>query len=133
VPDAGPLDGEEPEARWSMFAPEPLSVDRWVKAPATTATGERVDAFHGGAFAWDKPPDVSSSYPTARWRKYVTNLADADDGEPDALASYLCAHSPHGRSADVENVTVYGVQQPTRLEGPEPTERAEWASTNCST
>jgi uncharacterized membrane protein len=133
VPDAGPLDGEEPEARWNMFAPEPLSVDRWVKAPASTPSGERVDAFHGGAFTWDKPPDVSESYPTARWRKYATNVAAADDGVPDAFASYLCSHSPHGRSMPVEHMTVYGVEQSTRLDGPEPTNRVEWASTNCST
>lgn len=133
VPDAGPLDGEAPEPRWNMFAPEPLSVDLWLKAPATTTTGERVDAFHGGPFTWDKPPDVSESYPTARWRKYATNVAD-DDGEvPAALASYLCSHSPHGRFTAIENVTVYGVWQPTRLDGPEPTTRDEWASANCST
>jgi hypothetical protein len=133
VPDAGPLEGEQPEARWNMFAPEPLSVDRWLKAPATTPAGERVDAFHGGEFTWDKPPDISESYPTARWRKYATNVAGADDGVPAAFASYLCSHSPHGRSTPVENVTVYGVEQPTRLDGPEPTNRVEWASANCST
>ena len=132
VPDAGALDGEEPEPRWNMFAPEPLSIDRWVKAPAATATGERVDAFHGGAFTWDKPPDVSESYPTARWRKYATNVADADGGVPAALASYLCSYSPHGGWEPVENVTVYGVEQPTRLDGPEPTNRVEWAAANCS-
>jgi hypothetical protein len=133
VPETGPLDGEEPEPRWNMFAPEPLSVDRWVKAPAATPTGERVDAFHGGPFTWDKPPDVSDSYPTARWRKYATNVAGADDGVPGAFATYLCSHSPHARSAAVENVTVYGVEQLTRLDGPEPTNRVAWASTNCST
>jgi len=132
VPAAGPLDGEEPEARWSMFAPEPLSVDRWVKAPAGTPSGERVDAFHGGAFTWDKPPDVSTSYPTARWRKYATNVASADDRVPSAFAAYLCSQSPHGRSTAVENVTVYGVEQPTRLDGPEPTRRVAWASANCT-
>ena len=132
VPDAGPLDGEEPEARWNMFAPEPLSVDRWLKAPAATRAGGRVDAFHGGAFTWDKPPDVSESYPTARWRKYVTNVASEDDKSvPDALAGYLCSRSPTGRTAAVTNVTVYDVAQPTRLDGPEPTRRTVLASTDC--
>lgn len=133
VPDAGPLDGEEPEARWNMFAPEPLSVDRWLRAPAETASGERVDAFHGGAFAWDKPPDVSATYPSSRWRKYVTNVAGADDQSvPDGLSRYLCERSPVGRTAAVRNVTVYSVEQPTRLGGDEPVRRVPLASTNCT-
>lgn len=133
VPDAGPLDGEEPAARWSMFAPEPLSTDRWLKAPAGTPDGDRVDAFHGGAFAWDKPPDVSASYPTARWRKYVTNVAGASDQSvSDGLATYLCERSPTGRSASVRNVSVYSVEQPTRLDGHEPVRRVELATANCS-
>ncbi|SEV94615.1 HTTM domain-containing protein [Halobacterium jilantaiense] len=134
VPDAGPLDGEEPEARWNMFAPEPLSVDIWVKAPAATPNGDLVDAFHGGEFTWDKPPDVSKTYPSARWRKYVMNVVDADDQSVrEGFAASLCSRSPHGRSASVTNASVYSVEQPTRLDGPEPTNRVALAATNCST
>jgi len=138
VPDAGPLDGEEPEARWNMFAPEPLSTDRWAKAPAETADGGRVDAFHGGAFAWDKPPDVSASYPSARWRKYVTNVAGTDSqAVREGFAAYLCDRSPAGLRAgatDVTNVTVYSVEQPTRLggSGAEPTRRVALATADCA-
>jgi len=133
VPDAGPLDGGEPEARWNMFAPEPLSTDRWLKAPATTVDGDRIDAFHGGAFTWDKPPDVSRSYPSARWRKYATNAADADDQSVrEGLSDYLCERSPTGPAAAVQNVTVYSVEQPTRLGGEEPVRRVRLASTNCT-
>ena len=133
VPDTGPLDGEEPEARWNMFAPEPLPTDRWLKAPATTADGERVDAFNGGAFTWAKPPDVSATYPSARWRKYVTNVAGADDQTvAEGLSDYLCSRSPSGRTAAVQNVTVYNVEQPTRLGGPEPVRRVPLGSANCT-
>lgn len=132
VPEAGPLDGEQPDPRWNMFAPNPLTTDYWLKAPATTASGNRVDAFHGGQFEWGKPPDVANSYPSARWRKYTTNVAQADtDAVPEALAGYLCTRWERRHDSRLANVTVYVVEQYSRLEGPEPIERVRLATHRC--
>jgi hypothetical protein len=133
VPDAGPLGDVEPDPRWTMFAPNPLNADLWVKAPATTAAGARVDAFHGGAFAWDKPPDVAASYPSARWRKYATNVVGSENASiRQGFAAYLCRRGNARHDAGLRNVTVYGVRQFTDLDGPEPTERVRVVSANCS-
>ncbi|MDL0121629.1 MULTISPECIES: HTTM domain-containing protein [Halobacterium] len=130
----GPLDaGDAPPPRWYMFAPEPLSVDHWVKAPATTPGGGRIGAFAGGAFSWGKPPDVSAQYPSARWRKYVVNIADSDSHAVRAgLVAYLCRRSAAGTPhRGVTNVTVYDVRQPTRLGGSEPTHRRRIGAADC--
>lgn len=132
VPEAGPLDGEQPDARWNMFAPNPLTVDLWLKAPATTESGRHVDAFHGGQFEWGKPPDVAQSYPSARWRKYATNVAEAEtEAVPEGLADYLCTRWEWRHESRLGNVTVYAVEQYSRLNGSEPIERVRLADHQC--
>jgi len=101
-----------------MFAPAPLGTDAWFTAPGTLESGERVDAFQGGSFDWEKPPDVSSTYPSARWRKYLTNLQGADAPELSSqFAGYLCERWDARNDATLRNVSVYAVLQPTRLDG----------------
>jgi len=115
---------------WTMFAPEPLSVDGWLVAPGTFPNGTRIDAFHGGRVTWDRPDDVSSTYPTHRWRKYLTGLWRSGSVDRQLFADYLCGRYddawPH-----LTNVSVYYVEQPTRLDGPEPTERVRLATQDC--
>lgn len=132
-------DGVEPvveltrtDQTWTMFAPDPLSVDGWLVAPGAFANGSRVDAFHGGAVTWDRPPDVSSTYPTARWRKYVASLWRYDTRNRERFAEYLCWRWDGTHEAGLRNVSVYYVEQHTRLDGgPEPTERVLLADVDC--
>lgn len=132
VPEAGPVD-EQPEPRWSMFAPTPLTTDLWVVAPATLDGGGRVDAFHGRAVTWDEPPDVAGSYPSSRWRKYTANVRRLDDpAVSDAFADYLCTRWNDRHDTDLASVEVFVVEQEVRLGGPDPTERVELAAKNCS-
>ncbi|WP_232688743.1 HTTM domain-containing protein [Halobacterium zhouii] len=134
IPDSvNPEPGNErPDYRWNMFAPEPLSVDGWVRAPGRLASGAQVDAFHGGAVRWTKPPDVAATYPTARWRKYIANVWRGNgDTLERGFADYLCARWDASHESDLVNVSVYYVEEPVRLGAPDPTERVELYSQPC--
>lgn len=132
VPSAAPVD-DSPEPRWGMFAPSPAATDYWVVAPGRLASGERVDAFHGGPVVWSEPPDVARSYPSSRWRKYVSNLRAArDTGLPGGFAGYLCTTYDARNGDELAAVSVYLVEQPVNPDGPDPTRRVELAARNCS-
>ncbi|WP_232701627.1 HTTM domain-containing protein [Halobacterium wangiae] len=132
IPQDAPVNSD-PSPRWNMFAPAPLGTDAWFTAPATLDSGERVDAFQGGTFEWEKPPDVSATYPSARWRKYLTNVHRSNSPELSSqFAGYLCERWDARHDSALRNVSVYAVLQPTRLDGPEPTRRVELAERNCS-
>jgi hypothetical protein len=135
----GYLDPPDPAASvveehgWTMFAPSPPRTDAWVVVPGRLASGEEVDAFHRSSVTWD-PPDVAATYPTARWRKYLTNLRWRDD---DALrrgfGSYLCGRWNDAHDDRLVAIEIYVVEQPTRFDGPEPTERVLLAARDCVT
>ena len=115
----GLVDAPEPVAAtadpaehgWDMFAPDPSSTDALLLATATTADGSAVDALHGDPVATDRPPSDARAYPTARWRKYLTLLAD--DGAPnrvDPLLAYLCDRSAGDAGDAVASVSVSMVE-----------------------
>lgn len=127
---AGPV--EPSENSWDMFAPDPLSVDGWYVAPARTTDGERVDAWNDGPVSYAKPPDVSATYPTARWRKYLVSLYTEDAAFRDEFAGYLCRQWNAEHARDLTRVSVVFVEQPTRLAGPEPTRPVRLATHECA-
>jgi len=115
----GLVDAPEPVATatdpteygWTMFAPDPPTVDARLLATATTADGERIDALYGDPVAADRPPSDARAYPTARWRKYVTLLAAAESPERvDALLAHLCDRPGGGTADAAASVTVSMVE-----------------------
>ncbi len=119
---------------WNMFAPDPLATDGWVVAPGELANGSRVDAFHGGAVEWDRPADVSDTYPTARWRKYLVGLWRYETADRQYFAAYLCERYERRHGGELERVTIYFVEQPTRVGVPdesEPTNRERLVRHRC--
>ncbi|PSQ39760.1 HTTM domain-containing protein [Halobacteriales archaeon SW_5_70_135] len=119
---------------WNMFAPDPLSVDGWVVAPAQLPDGSRVDAYRDGSVDWDRPEDVSSTYPTARWRKYLVGLWRYDTADRRQFAAYLCDRYERRHGVRPRRVTVYFVEQPTVVGVPdddEPTERERLERHTC--
>jgi hypothetical protein len=126
------LDVTRTDQYWNMFAPDPLATDGWLVAPGRLENGSEVDAFHGGAVEWDRPPDISSTYPTARWRKYVVGLWRADTAGRERFAAYLCRRWNDRHDAELERVAVYYVEQPTRIDAErEPTERVRLEAHSC--
>ena len=113
TPEAVAAVSDPTEGGWDMFAPDPPSTDALVLATATTADGERLDALHGDRVARDRPPSDARAYPTARWRKFLTQLAvDPDPARVDPVLGYLCdraagfAGEGRGDAAAVDAVTL---------------------------
>jgi hypothetical protein len=121
------------EYRWDMFAPEPRGADGWYVVPARLENGTRIDAFRGAPVRWDRPPDVAASYPNVRWFKYLMDLrASANAPLRPQLAEYLCQRWNASHETGVERLEIHYVEQPTRLDGPEPTNRVELLQYSCA-
>lgn len=109
---------------WNMFAPNPIQTDGWYVVPARLENGSRVDALHGGEVRWDRPPDLADTYPNARWRKYLVNLWRRGYAEHRPyLGDYLCRSWNSQHDTEMVELTLYYMEQPTRLDGEEPIER----------
>jgi hypothetical protein len=115
----GLVDAPEPVAAtadpteygWDMFAPNPSSIDARFLATATTADGDRIDALYGDPVATDRPPSDARAYPTARWRKYLTLLADDEaPARVDPLLAHLCDRSAGFDDDEVASVTALAVE-----------------------
>ncbi len=60
---------------WTMFAPTPLREDGWFILRAGMSDGSEIDLLRGGGpVTWEKPAQVSATFPDARWQKYLMNL-----------------------------------------------------------
>jgi hypothetical protein len=116
---------------WKLFAPNPPTTVRWVVAPATLETGERVDALDGSAVEWD-PPDAADTYPSALWHRYFGEMRAADASERRPLGAYLCRRGVPGREASVESVSVYLVEEPVAAAGGGDRRRVEVVSRECA-
>ncbi|UPV76502.1 HTTM domain-containing protein (plasmid) [Halorussus limi] len=120
------------EYRWDMFAPEPRTTDGWYVVPGRLESGERADVFHRRAVRWDEPPDVAASYRNVRWFKYMMDLrASAAEPLRPHFADYLCERWNATHEDDVERVALYYVEQPVRLDGPDPTNRVKMHEQSC--
>jgi hypothetical protein len=63
------------DQKWNMFSPNPLRADGWWVIPGQLVDGSEVELLHGGAVSWDKPDQISETFPNQRWRKFLPNLA----------------------------------------------------------
>jgi len=116
VPDPGEevLETVEMDQHWQMFAPEPVRTTRWFVAPGVLENGSERDVLHDGEVSMDRPPDVDATYPSARWRKYLSNVySGANEKHRSYLAHYLCAEWNRTHATGVENVTVYQLYERT--------------------
>lgn len=130
LPDGVEATVDPEQHRWDMFA-HPRTADGWYVVPGELESGERVDAFHGTGVSWDRPPDVAATFPSHRWFVYLMDLrrpgyADLRPG----LAAYLCQRWGDSHD-DLVRLTVYYVEEPTRLDGPEETHRVELLAHEC--
>ncbi|ELZ57192.1 MULTISPECIES: HTTM domain-containing protein [Halorubrum] len=116
VPDRGEevLEAVEMDQHWKMFAPEPVRTTRWFVAPGVLENGSERDVLHDGEVSMDRPPDVDATYPSARWRKYLSNVYSGDNERHRSyLANHLCAEWNRTHATGVENVTVYQLYERT--------------------
>lgn len=116
VPDRGEevLEAVEMDQHWKMFAPEPVRTTRWFAAPGVLENGSERDVLHDGEVSMDRPPDVDATYPSSRWRKYLSNVYSGDNQKHRSyLAHHLCAEWNRTHPTGVENVTVYQLYERT--------------------
>ena len=135
--DAPWADVPRADVPWDMFAPAPPEGRVWVVAPGRTVDGDRVDAYEGTRLSphedrWDRP---STAYESVRWRKYVVSLVWGE--EPRLIrpfAAGLCARWSRTHATELDNVTVYAVREPVRLDGlPGERERRRLVEHDCRT
>lgn len=115
---------------WAMFAPNPPETVGWYVAPAEFESGERVDAFGGGAVCWDRPPDAAESYPTVLWHRYLTDLRSASEAEYAAFGSDLCEAARAAGEA-VVSLEIHYVAQSVALDGETGPEADQRYATAC--
>jgi len=121
-----------PEQSWDMFAPTPPLTDGWFVAPGATTDGRQIDAFTGESLRWDRPPDLETAYPSARWRKYMMGLR-SDDTDPyrEGLARHLCQRWDRSHERDLQRVGIVFVAEPTRVGEPDPQRRESLGQYRC--
>ena len=120
-----------PDYTWNLFAPHPSTHHRWIVAPATLSTGERVDALDGSAVTWERPPDAGETYPNALWHRYVVDLRAGNVDDPRPLGAYLCRRGVPGRSAAIDTVAFYILETPVRAVGGGERRRIEYVDRDC--
>lgn len=108
------------EHRWDMFAPHPPTTTDWYVAEATLTTGGSFDALQLAPVDWSPPEDASTRYPSTLWHRYFDRLSTTSDAGEDDLAAYLCRRAAGHAEASVASVSLYRVQQPIALDGPDP-------------
>jgi len=124
------------DQNWSMFAPLPRTEDGWLVMEGTLRDGATVNLWEfDKPLPWSKPPLVSATYRTQRWRKYLDNLTT--DGYA-AHRMYFCewlARRWNGQHAEsLKSREVHRVELSQRIELtpppgdpiPEPETRVLW-------
>lgn len=106
------------DQRWNMFSPGPLTQDGWYVIEAVTRDGRRIDLYrHGAEVNWDKPAEVSRTYPNARWRKYMMNLWLAEnEAHRNHYGRFLCRewNRTHGSGDQVMTFKIFYMLEETR-------------------
>ena len=115
------------DQKWNMFAPYPLKDDGWYVVPAELKDGTRFDLFQRNpTIDWSKPKDVSATYESQRWRKYMMNLWMAEHSNQRLYyGKYLCRrwNSHHEGDNQLKTFKMYFMKETTGPDDPEP--RAE--------
>jgi len=111
--DAEPvLEVTQTDQYWRMFAPDPLGTDGWYVTRGELTNGSEVDVLAGSRVTWERPRNVDTTYPTARWRKYLRNVWSTwNHDHRSYLAHYLCGRWNRSHDVDVTEVHLYYMAQ----------------------
>lgn len=126
------------DQKWNMFAPYPLKEDGWYVIPGELRNGEKVSLFQHPQREpadWEKPDDVSATYPNQRWRKYMMNIWLSKYSEQRLYyGRYLCRkwNSEHPRDEHLMTFKIFFMKEVSKpdYEIPEPEKTHLW-SHNC--
>lgn len=107
---------------WNLFAPFPATEDGWFAFEGTTVGGDSFDVRSGGEVSFDKPANVSRSLGNERWKKYMMNLDDRQNGIHRRLyGKYLCTAWNRDRKGDerLASIRMYVFREQTLPTGEE--------------
>ena len=133
VPDDGEavLEVTGTDQYWRMFAPDPLGTDGWYVVPANLTGGSSVDALYDSAVDWDRPPNVDSRYPTARWRKYLRNVWTSGNwNHRSYFAHYLCGQWNRSHATGLDSLELYYMAQESQPYNETEPIRGHWLHTH---
>ena len=107
---------------WNLFAPFPATEDGWFVFAATTIDGEVFELRSGAEVSFDKPANVSESLGPKRWKKYMMNLGESQNGIHRRLyGNYLCRdwNRRHSAARRLASVRMFMVRERTLHDGSE--------------
>lgn len=111
---------------WNLFAPFPATEDGWFVFEGTTVGGDTVDVRTGGEVSFGKPSNVSRTLGNERWKKYMMNLDDPQNGIHRRLyGKYLCTAwnrdlgGDEQRDERLASIRMYVVREQTLPNGDE--------------
>lgn len=120
------------DRRWDMFAPHPRTNDGWFVVPGELESGDTVDAFHREPVSFERPPELARTFPSHRWFVYLLELPRPGSGPlRAAFADYLCTRWNATHDDELVGVTVYYVEEPARLDGPDRLNRRNLGRYDC--
>jgi hypothetical protein len=123
------------DQRWGMFSPHPSTQDGWYVIEGTRLDGTHVDLFrHGRAVSWEKPKRMAAEYPNARWRKYLSSLAEARlSAWRPYYGAYLARrwNSRHTGSERVSSFRIYFMLEETLPAGVAPVKKLLLWTQDC--
>ena len=99
---------------WTVFAPNPRTVDRYYVFPALTTEGDRYDVYNDRELTFERPHDeLQKQYGTYRERFYMNSVRRAGShGEASRmLAVHLCDTWTDEDGAELTHVNMYVVTE----------------------
>lgn len=107
---------------WNLFAPFPATEDGWYVFVGTLVGGDEVEVRSGGEVSFDKPQNVSRSFGNERWKKYLMNLDDRQNGlHRRFYGRYLCEawNGGHRGAERLASIQMFVVRERTLPSGEE--------------
>jgi hypothetical protein len=102
------------QSQWTVFAPNPRTIDRYYVFPARTADGEILDIYNDRPVSFDRPyQQLQRQYGTYRERFYMNSVRRGGQtgAVPAALADYLCVYWMDSRGIEITQINMYVVTE----------------------
>ena len=121
---------------WSMFAPNPMTIDGWYVIPATLESGKTIDLLRGGTpVSWEKPKSVPESFPSDRWKEYLMTLSDLGDPQKQWSRVGRVLSQTHNRKSPDQVIAgtirvVYMMEKTTAIGEETPIQELAWPIEN---
>ena len=104
---------------WCMFSPRPFDFGGWYRVEGTLPDGTRVNLFDPTLPPrHEKPPLVSATYPSLRWRKMMLNLFERDcPTHRRSVGEFFCRrwNESHGPKEQLVSAEIVLMVEPTPL------------------